>query len=45
MTKKLYVGNLAYSVDDNSLKSAFSQFGTVESAVIIKDKASGRSKG
>ncbi|MDR2781024.1 MAG: RNA-binding protein [Holosporaceae bacterium] len=45
MTKKLYIGNLAYSVNDDSLKSAFSAFGEVESAVVIKDKASGRSKG
>ncbi|MDR1333881.1 MAG: RNA-binding protein [Holosporaceae bacterium] len=45
MTKKLYIGNLAYSVNDDSLKDAFSQFGEVESAVIVKDKVSGRSKG
>jgi RNA recognition motif-containing protein len=45
MVKKLYIGNLAYSVDDDSLKSAFARFGTVESATVVKDKASGRSKG
>jgi RNA recognition motif-containing protein len=45
MVKKLHVGNLAYSVSEESLKSAFSQFGTVESAVVIKDRTSGRSKG
>ena len=45
MTKQIYIGNLAYSVDDDSLKNAFSQFGEVESAVVVKDKVSGRSKG
>jgi RNA recognition motif-containing protein len=45
MVKKLHVGNLAYGVSEESLKSAFSQFGTVESAVVIKDRVSGRSKG
>ncbi|MDR1982346.1 MAG: RNA-binding protein [Holosporaceae bacterium] len=45
MAKKLYIGNLAYSVNDESLKDAFAQFGTVESAIVIKDRASGRSKG
>lgn len=45
MGKKLYIGNLAYSVGDESLKSAFSRCGTVESAIVIKDKISGRSKG
>jgi RNA recognition motif-containing protein len=45
MVKKLYIGNLAYSVNDDSLKEAFAQFGTVESAIVIKDRASGRSKG
>jgi RNA recognition motif-containing protein len=45
MVKKLYIGNLAYSVNDDSLKNAFSQFGTVDSAVVVKDKTSGRSKG
>jgi RNA recognition motif-containing protein len=45
MVKKLHVGNLAYSVSDDSLKDAFSQFGTVQSATVVKDKISGRSKG
>jgi RNA recognition motif-containing protein len=45
MTKKLYIGNLAYSVNDDSLRDAFSKFGTVESATVIKDRDSGRSKG
>ena len=41
----IYVGNLNYKVDENSLKEAFSEFGTVESVKIIQDKISGRSKG
>jgi RNA recognition motif-containing protein len=45
MAKKLYVGNLAWSTTDDSLRSAFAQAGTVESAMVIKDKMSGRSKG
>ncbi|MDR3155616.1 MAG: RNA-binding protein [Holosporaceae bacterium] len=45
MVKKLHVGNLAYSVTDDSLKNAFSQFGLVESATIVRDRISGRSKG
>lgn len=45
MAKKLYVGNLSYNMTDDSLKDAFAQAGTVESATIIVDKMSGRSKG
>lgn len=45
MAKKLYVGNLSYTTTDDVLKDAFSKAGTVESAVIITDKMSGRSKG
>lgn len=45
MAKKLYVGGLPYSTTDDSLKEAFSQAGTVESAIIISDKMTGRSKG
>lgn len=45
MAKKLYVGNLPYSVSDESLGELFAQAGTVESAVIITDRMSGRSKG
>lgn len=45
MAKKLYVGSLSYSTTDDGLKEAFSQFGTVESAVVISDRDSGRSKG
>ncbi len=45
MAKKLYVGNLPYSANDSALKEAFSAAGTVESATIIMDRATGRSKG
>jgi RNA recognition motif-containing protein len=42
---KLYVGNLAYSVRDDSLQEAFAQFGTVTSAKVMMDRETGRSKG
>jgi RNA recognition motif-containing protein len=42
---KLYVGNLAYSVRDESLQQAFGQFGTVTSAKVMMDRDTGRSKG
>ncbi|MCE5326097.1 MAG: RNA-binding protein [Planctomycetaceae bacterium] len=45
MGKKLYVGNLGYDVTDDELSALLAQHGTVESAVIIMDKATGRSKG
>ena len=45
MSKKLYVGNLPYSATDQSLSDAFSQCGTVETAKVIMDRDSGRSKG
>ncbi len=45
MAKKLYVGNLPYSTNDASLKEMFAEAGTVETATIIIDKMSGRSKG
>lgn len=45
MAKKLYVGNLPYSVDDNALQQMFAEFGTVVSAKVITDRDSGRSKG
>ncbi len=43
--KKLYVGNIAYSMDNDSLKEMFTPFGDVTSAQIIMDRDSGRSKG
>ena len=45
MTNKLYVGNLAYSVNDAQLSQMFSEAGEVASATVITDKYSGRSKG
>ena len=45
MNNKLYVGNLAYSVRDESLQHAFSEFGSVQSAKVMMDRDSGRSKG
>jgi RNA recognition motif-containing protein len=45
MGKKLYVGNLPYSATDSRLQEHFSQVGTVESAKVIMDRDSGRSKG
>ncbi len=45
MGKKLYVGNLPYSANDQSLSQLFSQCGTVGSAMVIMDRDSGRSKG
>ena len=45
MEAKLYVGNLPFTTGDADLQSLFSQAGTVKSAQVIKDRASGRSKG
>ena len=45
MGNKLYVGNLAYSVRDEDLNDAFSQFGAVSSAKVMMDRETGRSKG
>ncbi|GIW95376.1 MAG: RNA-binding protein [Pirellulaceae bacterium] len=43
--KKLYVGNLPYSVSSSELEAIFAEFGTVESAQVIVDRDTGRSKG
>ncbi len=45
MGKKLYVGNLSFSATNESLQALFSANGKVESATIITDRFSGRSKG
>ena len=42
---KLYVGNLSYSVNDNTLRSMFEAYGAVESARVISDRDTGQSKG
>jgi RNA recognition motif-containing protein len=45
MAKKLYVGGLSYNTTEATLKDTFAAVGTVESATIIMDKMTGRSKG
>lgn len=45
MGKKLYVGNLPFSATDQNLNEIFAQCGTVESAKLITDRDTGRSKG
>ncbi|MCE9606809.1 MAG: RNA-binding protein [Planctomycetia bacterium] len=45
MGKRLYVGNLSYSVTNDALESLFAEFGTVNSAQVIQDRDTGRSKG
>jgi len=45
MGKKLYVGNLGYDVNDADLQQLFGQYGSVGSASVIMDRATGRSKG
>lgn len=45
MGKKLYVGNLSYGVDDGALEQLFAAHGTVQSAQVVMDRDTGRSKG
>lgn len=45
MAKRLYIGGLSYGTTDDALKSGFEKAGTVESANVIMDKMTGRSKG
>jgi RNA recognition motif-containing protein len=45
MSTKIYVGNLGYTVADNTLSEKFAQFGTVQSAKVIMDRDTNRSKG
>lgn len=45
MGRKLYVGNLAFSVTDKDLESLFAQAGTCDSASVVTDKFSGQSRG
>ena len=45
MAKRLFVGSLPWEVDDAKLAQIFSQAGTVASAVVVKDKETGRSRG
>lgn len=43
--KKLFIGNLPWSINSDSLKELFSSFGEVSEAIVITDRMSGRSKG
>ncbi len=45
MGKKLYIGNLSYETSSSDLEKLLSEHGTVESAEVISDRATGRSKG
>lgn len=45
MGKKLYVGNLSFNLNENGLISIFSNYGSVETAKVISDRDTGRSKG
>src|SRR4051812_4648956 len=45
LSKKLYVGNLTYNVNESDLEALFAPFGTVQSAQIIVDRDTNRSKG
>jgi cold-inducible RNA-binding protein len=45
MSMKLYVGNLAYSTTNESLQTMFAEFGEVQSAQVVMDRDTGRSKG
>ena len=45
MSKKLFVGSLPWAVNDEGLKEAFTPYGNVVSATVVKDRRSGRSKG
>ncbi len=45
MSTKLFVGSLPWSVNDETLKKAFEEHGTVVSAKVVTDRATGRSRG
>ena len=45
MGRKLYVGNLPYSANESTLEQLFGEFGSVQSAQVIMDRDTGRSKG
>ena len=45
MGNKLYVGNLNFDTTDEELENAFSEFGEIVSTLVVRDRASGRSKG
>jgi len=45
MSKKLFVGSLSWDTNDEGLRQAFSPHGTIEEAIVISDRDSGRSRG
>ncbi len=45
MSKKLFVGNIEWTVSEDQLKAEFEAFGPVEEAIIIRDRQTGKSKG
>jgi cold-inducible RNA-binding protein len=45
MRKKLYVGNLSFKTTSDDLRDAFAQFGAVDSAQVVTDRETGRSRG
>src|SRR5688572_12765108 len=45
MSKKLFVGGLAWGTSSDALKAAFSQFGDIEDAIVLTDRETGRSRG
>jgi RNA recognition motif-containing protein len=45
MNKKIYVGNLAYSINEQNLEELFKEYGTVEEVKLIVDRDTNRSKG
>jgi RNA recognition motif-containing protein len=45
MSQKIYVGNLGFSISSDDLKTKFEQYGAVQSARVVTDRDTGRSKG
>ena len=45
MSKKLFVGSMSWDTNDSGLRAAFEKFGTVDDAVVINDRETGRSRG
>jgi RNA recognition motif-containing protein len=45
MSMKLYVGNLSFQTSSQELQDIFAEFGTVESATVVEDRETGRSRG
>ena len=43
--KKIFVGNFSFSLSEDELRSLFAPFGTVDSATVVTDRATGRSRG